>query len=130
MQTRKVKKQFTVKPNVILAFMWKNKEFLPSLPNYGDFTIEEEIYRVRVSFWHDGKARYALYEKLAKKQAIPSLSEAKLQEILSDSTKAKYRDRKSPPFPANLLCGATFDGYISVKDVRGVCKWIPIYRRD
>ena len=41
---------------------------------------------------------------------------------------AKYRDRPSPPFPANEHCGEKKKGndkqmYISVKDSRGVCRW-------
>jgi hypothetical protein len=43
------------------------------------------------------------------------------------STQKKYRDRDSPPFPANELCGSVIKGtdgkYESVKNKKGVCSW-------
>jgi hypothetical protein len=46
----------------------------------------------------------------------------------------KYTERPSPPYPANLNCGATKtgnDGYewTSVPDKNGVCRWVPGFRQ-
>jgi hypothetical protein len=76
--------------------MAKNHEFLPTKENYGDFTTEEEIYRVRVTLWHE-KKRFDLYKGLVTKQSIPAISEAMLTELVASSTQKKYRDRYSPP---------------------------------
>ena len=43
-------------------------------------------------------------------------------------TQKKYLERPSPPFPANECCGQVMQGndgrmYISVADVRGICRW-------
>ena len=108
--------------------MAKNHEFLPTKENYGDFTTEEEIYRVRVTLWHE-KKRFDLYKGLVTKQNIPAISEATLTELVASSTQKKYRDRPSPPFSANKLCGATLAGndgksYVSEKNKADTCMWI------
>ena len=47
---------------------------------------------------------------------------------LNKSHIAKYRNRPSPPFPANSCCNQVMPGnnglmYKSVPDKNGVCKW-------
>ena len=108
--------------------MDKNHEFLPTKENYGDFTTQEVIYRVRVTLWHETK-RIDVYKAIVKKQAIPALTEAALEKLVAASTQKKYRERSSPPFSAASLCGATLHGndknlYISEKTKAGTCKWI------
>lgn len=129
-QTRKNKRktQWKIPASVVLAFMAKNHEFLPTKENYGDFTTEEEIYRVRVTLWHE-KKRFDLYKGLVTKQKIPAISEATLEELVAATTQKKYRERSSPPFSANKLCGATLAGndgkpYVSEKNKAGTCIWI------
>ena len=122
------RKNWKIPPNVIIAFISKNPSYLPSIENYGDYTIEEDIHRVRIVLWHDGKKRFKMYSDLAKKQKIPNISEEILIKLLSASKQVKYRKRDSPPFSANQLCGATIKGndskmYISVKNKSGICVW-------
>jgi hypothetical protein len=118
------KKQWKILPTTILAFLSKNPSMLPSIPNYGDYSIEEEILRARIVLWHD-KKRHDLYSKIT---GIKNISEKLLVEILKESRSEKYRTRDSPPFPANKLCGSKIHGndkklYISVKNSSGVCFW-------
>lgn len=45
-----------------------------------------------------------------------------------EQTTAKYRNRKSPPYPANQCCGQILEGndgqvYISKANVKGICTW-------
>lgn len=52
----------------------------------------------------------------------------KIKDCSKQSTK-KYTSRKSPPYPANQCCGETKLGndgvmYVSVANVKGVCRWI------
>ena len=129
-QTRKNrgKNRWKIPASVVLAFMAKNHDFLPTKENYGDFTTKEEIYRVRVTLWHE-KKRFDLYKGLVAKQKIPAISEATLEELVAASTQKKYSDRSSPPFSANKLCGATLVGndkkfYVSEKTKADTCMWI------
>ena len=121
-------KRVKIPASVVLAFMDKNHDFLPTVENYGDYTTKEEIYRVRVTLWHE-KKRLDLYKALAAKQNIPSITEATLEELVAATTQKKYRERESPPFTANKLCGATLHGndkklYLSKKNKAGICMWI------
>ena len=65
MVTQTRKKKDKIPANVVLLFMSENPEYLPTLENYGAFTIEEEIYRVRVTFSHE-TARLKRYTKMVK----------------------------------------------------------------
>jgi hypothetical protein len=122
-QTRKNGK---ISAAAVLVFMSENPEYLPSVENYGDYTTEEEIYRVRLILWHTA-ARLKRYVGLAKERKVPSISEADLVSLIGAATQKKYRERESPPFGANKLCGAMLKGndkkmYISEK--RGsACVW-------
>jgi len=126
-KTRKISKdRWKIPPSVVLACISKNYDFLPTVPNYGGYSIEEDVYRVRIYLWHDAK-RYKPYVDLAKKNNIPTISESVLIDILDDSRQKKYRERKSPPFPANKLCGSILQGndgemYISEKN-KASCSW-------
>lgn len=111
----------------VLAYMAKNTDMLPAVPNYGGYSIEEDILRVRLHLWKRG-ATLTTATSLAKTYRIPaSFSEAKLVTALTESRAKKYRERESPPFPANLLCGSTLPGkggkYQSVKNSAGICAW-------
>ena len=123
------KKNGKLSAAVVLIFMSENPDYLPSLENYGDFTVEEVIYRVRLILWHDA-AKRKRYVALAKERRVPSISEADLVSLLSTSIQKKYRERNSPPLGANKLCGATLKGndkklYTSEK--RGkACSWAPL----
>jgi len=124
------RKKWKIPSNVVLAYFSKNLTSLTSIPNYGDYTIEEDILRVRLNLWHN-KKRFELYKKIAKEQKIPAISENILIKILEDSKQKKYRDRDSPPFSANQLCNATLKGkdgnrYKSTKNSKEVCTWIQI----
>ena len=128
MRTRKAKSESKINPCVVLACISKNHEFLPSVPNYGGYSIEEDIYRVRVEIAHT-KTKHKFYSELAKKYSIPNISEALLKEILNESKQKKFRERSSPPFSANKLCNAIMPGndknmYKSEKNTSGVCTWI------
>jgi hypothetical protein len=122
-QTRKNGK---ISPATVLVFMSENPEYLPSVENYGDYTTEEEIYRVRLVLWHTA-AKLKRYVSLAKERKVPSISEAILVSLVGSATQKKYRERDSPPFGANKLCGATLKGndkkmYVSEKR-GGACVW-------
>jgi hypothetical protein len=125
-QTRK---QGKISAAVVLVFMSENPEYLPTVENYGDFTVEEEIYRVRIVLWHTA-SRLKRYVKLAKERAVPSISEASLVSLVKATTQKKYKERESPPFGAGPLCGAVLKGndkalYVSEK--RGkACAWTPV----
>ena len=106
--------------------MSENPEYLPSVENYGDYTTEEEIYRVRLVLWH-AAAKLKKYVALAKERKVPSISEAVLVSLVDSATQKKYRERESPPFGANKLCGAILKGnnkkmYVSKKR-GGACVW-------
>lgn len=125
-QTRKNGK---ISSATVLVFMSENPEYLPSVENYGDYTTEEEIFRVRLVLWHTA-AKLKRYVALAKERKVPSISEADLVSLVGAATQKKYRERESPPFGANKLCGALLKGndkkmYMSKK--RGkVCVWTPV----
>ena len=127
--TRKIKgAKWKINPNIVLTFISKNPENMPSIPNYGDYTIEEDIYRVRLMLWHS-KKRFDLYERMTKEQGVRSISESTLVKILGESRQKKYRERASPPFSANDLCGSRLRGndgvmYESLRNKGGVCKWV------
>jgi hypothetical protein len=117
-------KQWTIKPNIVLTFLSANPEYLPA---YGDDTTEEEIFRVRLILWHT-KKRYELYAKRTKDQGVKNISEATLVAVVSASKQKKYRERDSPPFSANELCGSTLRGhdkqmYTSIKNTSNICSW-------
>jgi len=118
------KKQWKISPRTVLAFLTKNPSMLPSIPNYGDYTIEEDILRVRINLWHN-KKRFDLYSNMT---GIREISESLLVDLLTESCKPRYRSRDSPPFPANKLCGSKLYGndrklYTSVKNSADVCSW-------
>ena len=120
--------KWKINPNIVLTFISKNHDYMPSIPNYGDYTIGEEIDRVRITLWHSRK-RFELYERLATEQGVRPISEATLVKILGESRQKKYRERASPPFSANDLCGSRLRGndgvmYESVRNKGGVCKWV------
>jgi hypothetical protein len=117
-------KQWTIKPNIVLTFLSANPEYLPT---HGDDTTEEDIFRVRLILWHT-KKRYELYAKRTKDQGVKNISEATLVTIVSASKQKKYRERDSPPFSANELCGSTLRGndkqmYTSIKNTSNICSW-------
>ena len=117
-------KQWTIKPNIVLTFLSANPEYLPT---HGDDTTEEDIFRVRLILWHT-KKRYELYAKRTKDQGVKNISEATLVAIVSASKQKKYRERDSPPFSANELCGSTLRGndkqmYTSIKNTSNICSW-------
>jgi hypothetical protein len=122
------RKKWKIPSNVVLAYFSKNLTSLPSIPNYGGYTIQEDILRVRLILWQT-KKRFEIYKKVANEQRIPILSENTLIKILEDSKQKKYRDRDSPPFSANQLCNAILKGndgkvYKSTKNTKGICTWI------
>ena len=128
LNSNKTRKRWNIQPNVVLSFLSKNPSYFPSIENYGDYTIEEDIFRIRLVIWHDGKKRFKTYSDLAKKQNIPNISETILIKLLKDSKQAKYRGRNSPPVSASQLCGSNMKGndgtmYTSVKNKKGVCTW-------
>ena len=127
MVTQTRKKKDKIPANVVLLFMSENPEYLPTLENYGDFTIEEEIYRVRVTLSHE-TARLKRYTKMVKERTVPSISEKALASLVAATKQKKYRSRQSPPFSANELCGAVLKGndktlYLSKNGA--VCIWVP-----
>lgn len=120
-------KRWTIKPNIVLTFLSANPEYLPTIENYGDYTTEEEIYRVRLILWHT-KKRYELYAKRTKDQGVTNITEATLISLVSASKQKKYRERNSPPFSANELCDSTLLGndkklYRSIKNKSNSCSW-------
>ena len=122
----KTRKNGKISPATVLVFMSENPEYLPSVENYGDYTTEEEIYRVRLVLWHTA-AKLKRYVSLAKERKVPSISEATLVLLVGSATQKKYRERDSPPFGANKLCGARLKGndkkmYVSEKR-GGACVW-------
>ena len=121
-QTRK---KGTISPQVILAFLSKNPHELPAITEYGDYMVEDDIFRCRLILWNKSAKTY---KDLAKKLRIPNISEAILVKLMKNTLEKKYKDRKSPPFSAAQLCGATMRGndglmYVSVKNKSGVCLW-------
>ena len=120
-------KRWTIKPNIVLTFLSANPEYLPTIENYGDYTTEEEIFRVRLILWHT-KKRFELYAKRTKDQGVTNISEATLVALVSASKQKKYRERDSPPFSANELCGSKIRGhdkqmYTSIKNTSNICSW-------
>lgn len=112
-----------IDPKVVLYFLSENPEEAPTRPA----DVAEDIFRARLILWHETKRR-ARYTQKAKDARIPKITEATLQTLLKGSTQKKYRDRPSPSFSANSLCGATLKGndgvmYKSVKNTKGVCSW-------
>lgn len=64
---------------------------------------------------------------LAEEQENKEEKEGKCEDL---SRLSKYRNRPSPPFPANQCCGETKRGndgnmWRSVRNVRGICQWKP-----
>ena len=122
------RKRSKVQPNVVLTFISANRDFLPTVPNYGGFSLQEDIDRARLALSHNPK-KIKTYADLAKKQAVPAISESVLVGLLRDSTQKKYRERASPPFSASKLCGASLKGndgalYTSTKNKAGACTWV------
>jgi hypothetical protein len=120
------RKRTKIPAAVVLVFMSENPQHLPPLENYGDLTVEEVIYDVRLILWHT-TSRLKRYVKLAKEREVPAISESTLVELVKATTQKKYRERESPPFGAGPLCGAVLKGndkelYVSEK--RGkACAW-------
>jgi hypothetical protein len=105
-----------------------NHGYLPSITEYGDYLIEDDIFRCRLILW-ENKRKQKTYTDVAKKQKIPDLSEATLLSLLRKSVEKKYKSRSSPPFSSATLCGAILPGndtnmYAIVKNKAGVCTWI------
>ena len=125
-QTRK---QGKIPAAVVLTFLSENPDYLPTPENYGDFTVEEEVFRVRLILWHTA-SKLKRYVKLAKERAVPAISEVSLVSLVKATAQTKYRTRDSPPFGAGPLCGAVLKGndkalYVSEK--RGnSCVWTKV----
>ena len=123
------RKRTKIPAAVVLVFMSENPEYLPTVENYGDFTVEEEIYRVRLILWHTA-SRLKRYVKLAKERAVPAISETSLVELVKATTQKKYKQRESPPFGAGPLCGAVLkgnDNELYVSEKRGkACAWTKV----
>ena len=107
--------------------MSENPDYLPTVENYGDFTVEEEIFRVRLILWHTA-SRLKRYVKLTKERKVPAISEAVLISLVGATRQKKYKERESPPFGAGPLCGAVLKGndkalYVSEKREKA-CAWI------
>jgi hypothetical protein len=122
------KKKGTISPQMVLAFLDKNHYYLPSISEYGDYLVEDDVYRCRLVLWNSTSKRKT-YKKLITKRKIPAISEATLLSLLKNATEKKYKNRSSPPFSSSTLCGATLTGndgklYTSVKNKSGVCTWI------
>lgn len=116
-----------ISPNQVLVYISEHLEYLPSVPNYGDYTVEEDVFRVRLLLWKN-KAALKRTAEVVKERKIPVLSESSLMKLLKESRQTKYRDRPSPAFSANELCGAVVKGndkklYTSEKNKAGVCVW-------
>jgi hypothetical protein len=120
------RKQGRIAPAVVLVFVSENPEYLPTIENYGDYTVEEDIYRVRVDLWHTA-SKLKRYKKLAAERKVPAISEAQLVSLVRATTQKKYRERDSPPFGAGPLCGAILKGNnktLWVSETRGAsCSW-------
>jgi len=118
------RKKWKINPNVVLIYISKNPEYLPNLE---DYTVEEEVFRVRLVLWHT-KTTFERYSKMAKEQSVRKISEKTLVKLLTESQQKKYKERDSPAFSANLLCGGRLVGndgkmYESVRNKGGVCTW-------
>jgi len=64
-----------------------------------------------------------------QKQEVPRIAKKPSRGCVKQTQK-KYTDRPSPPYPANECCGEIMQGndgnrYISVADIRGICRWKP-----
>ena len=119
------RKNWKINPNVVLTYISKNLEFLPNL---NDYTVEEEVFRVRLILWHT-KITFDRYSKMAKEQSVRNISEKTLVKLLAESQQKKYKERDSPAFSANLLCGSRLVGndgkvYVSKRNKGGVCTWV------
>ena len=125
---RESRKNWKIPANVVLTFISENPEYLPSLENYGGFTIEENILRVRLMLWRT-RIRFDRFVGFTKAQNVTNISETMLVSLLKASRQKKYRERGSPAFSAAALCGSMLKGndgamYQSVKNSAGVCSWI------
>ena len=121
------RKNWKINPNVVLTFISKNPDYLPNLE---DYTVEEEVFRVRLVLWHT-RTTFERYSKIAKEQSVRGISEKTLVKLLAESQQKKYKERDSPAFSANLLCGSRLVGndgkmYESVRNKGGVCTWVAI----
>ena len=121
------RKNWKINPNVVLTYISKNLEFLPNL---NDYTVEEEVFRVRLILWHT-KITFDRYSKMAKEQSVRNISEKTLVNLLAESQQKKYKERDSPAFSANLLCGSRLVGnngamYESLRNKGGVCTWVAV----
>lgn len=123
------RKHGKIDANVVLTFVSENLDELPTLENYGDTLVEEDIFRIRLILWHTVSKRKR-YMKLTKERNVPLLSETTLISLLKDATKKKYRERESPPFSAGPLCGATLKGNnktLWISEKRGKsCAWTKV----
>jgi len=115
----KIEKDPKVSPRIVFAFFVNQPGWRPSWKEEVEFDID------RVHIMLRDKKRLKTYTKLSKQ--YPEMSNTKLVKIMRCSTQKKYRDRDSPPFPANELCGSVIKGtdgkYESVKNKKGVCSW-------
>jgi len=121
------RKNWKINPNVVLTYISKNLEFLPNLD---DYTVEEEIFRVRLVLWHT-KRTFERYSKMAKEQSVRGISEKTLVNLLAESQQKKYKERDSPAFSANDLCDSRLTGndgkmYVSKRNKAGVCTWVAV----
>lgn len=119
------RKNWKINPNVVLTFISKNPDYLPNLE---DYTVEEEVFRARLVLWHTRKT-FERYSKMAKEQSVRGISEKTLVKLLAESQQKKYKERDSPAFSANLLCGSRLVGndgkmYVSKRNKAGVCTWV------
>lgn len=123
------RKHGKIPANVVLTFLSENPEELPTLENYGDTLVEEDIFRVRLILWHTA-SKMNRYKALTKERKVPAISEAVLLDLVKATTQKKYRDRDSPPFGAGPLCGASLKGNdksLWVSEKRGkTCAWTKV----
>jgi hypothetical protein len=122
------KKKGIISPRMVLAFIDKNHYYLPSISEYGDYLVEDDVYRCRLVLWNS-KSKQKTYKELLTTRKIPDISETTLLSLLKNATEKKYKNRSSPPFSSSKLCGATLFGndgtlYTSVKNKSGLCTWI------
>lgn len=67
--------------------------------------------------------------KVTKKKAAHSKARGKSGSCVNMSHLQKYKDRPSPPYPANMCCGRIMLGndrrrYISKPASNGICRWV------
>lgn len=117
---------------------------------YGTWKDGSSVYKDKKGFYiyairygtgeHDKGEEYKKYLKNWKPTGILYLDESKgrpgkwstKKPIVGKKNKtSKYKNRPSPPYPANDWCGRNKKGndgnmYISKKNKNGVCRWVKV----